>query len=274
MAETGLTEKIGNYDVHYHEAGHGEPLLFIHGSGPGVSAWAYWRQVFPVLSDKYRLYAPDLLGFGESEKPKLTPYGVDVWVQQLIAFIETKEIGPLSIIGNSLGGAIALHLAVQRPDLVKKLVLMGSAGIHFPLTEGLDQVWGYVPSFDNMKKLVELFAFDPHFSNNEDLVQMRYQATLNKENQAAFASMFPAPRQRHVDALALSEQQLRSIDIPVLLLHGREDRIIPIRETSWKLFHLLPKAELHTFSNCGHWTQIEKKEQFCDVVHYFLASKS
>ncbi len=136
---------------------------------------------------------------------------------------------------------------------------MGSAGIQFQLTEGLDQVWGYTPSLETMKKLIHLFSYDKRFAENDDLVQMRYKSTLNEENQAAFASMFPAPRQRHVNALALSEEQLRSIEVPVLLFHGREDQIIPIEETSWRLSQLLPNAELHTFSNCGHWTQIEKK---------------
>lgn len=270
MSEQGSFEQIGEHRVYFHEDGEGERLLLIHGSGPGVSAWANWRLVFPILSKKYHLYAPDLLGFGSTDKPKSISYGVDVWVDQLVAFIEKKKLGPLSIVGNSLGGAIALHLAFRRPDLVKKLVLMGSAGIQFQLTEGLDRVWGYTPSFDTMKELIRLFSYDSRFAENDDLVQMRYQSTLNEENQAAFASMFPAPRQRHVDALALSEEQLRSIEVPVLLLHGRDDRIIPIEETSMRLSLLLPNAELHTFSNCGHWTQIEKTESFCKLVHYFL----
>ncbi len=120
MSEQGYFEKIGGHQVYFHEGGEGEPLLLIHGSGPGVSAWANWRPVYPILSKKHRLYAPDLIGFGSSDKPKSIQYGVDVWVEQMIAFIETKKLGPLSIVGNSLGGGIALHLAYRRPDLVKK----------------------------------------------------------------------------------------------------------------------------------------------------------
>ncbi len=82
--------------------------------------------------------------------------------------------------------------------------------------------------------------------------------------------MFPAPRQRHLDALALNEEALRDIQIPTLLIHGREDRVIPIEQTSWKLSHLLPNAQLHVFSQCGHWTQIEQTKGFTDQVLSFL----
>lgn len=99
---------------------------------------------------------------------------------------------------------------------------------------------------------------------------MRYQATLNEENQSAFASMFPAPRQRHIDAMALTEDQVKRIDCPVLLVHGREDEVIPVEQTSWKLAQLLPDAEFHMFSTCGHWTQIEKTNSFCTLVEYFF----
>ncbi|GCL73231.1 alpha/beta hydrolase [Paenibacillus naphthalenovorans] len=270
MQEQGLYDTIGGHRVYYHEAGQGETLLLIHGSGPGVSAWANWRLVYPILSKHYHVYAPDLIGFGSSEKPPSAQYGVDAWVEQLIAFIEAKHIGPTSIVGNSLGGCLALHLAYRRPDLVKKLVLMGSVGVSFPLTEGLDRVWGYTPDPETMRQLIQIFYYDKSFAENSDLVHMRYQATLNEENQSAFASMFPAPRQRHIDAMALTEDQIKRIDCPVLLVHGREDEVIPVEQTSWKLAQLLPNAEFHMFSTCGHWTQIEKTNSFCTLVEYFL----
>ncbi|WP_017727758.1 alpha/beta fold hydrolase [Halalkalibacterium ligniniphilum] len=270
MSENGKYIEAGGFKTHFHEAGEGEPILLIHGSGPGVSAWANWRLVFPELSKQYKLYAPDVVGFGYTERPENMEYSVNVWVNHMISFIETLNLENLSIVGNSMGGALALHIANRRPDLVKKLILMGSVGIEFPITKELDAVWGYEPSVENMRALIATFAYDQSAASNDDLVELRYKASIQEGFQEAFSAMFPAPRQRCVDALALSEDQLRKIEIPVLLIHGREDRIIPIEKTSWKLSKILPKAELHVFSECGHWTQIEKTQPFINQVDDFL----
>lgn len=270
MVEQGKYIETEGINTHFHEDGEGNPLLLIHGSGPGVSAWANWRLVFPILSKHFHLFAPDVVGFGYTERPEGIRYSVDIWVDHMIAFIEALKLQNLSIIGNSMGGALALHLAHRRPDLINKLVLMGSVGVSFPITEELDAVWGYTPSFDNMKGLIRTFSYDQSMADNDDLVELRYQASIQEGFQESFSTMFPSPRQRHVDALALTEEALKGIDKPTLLIHGREDRVIPLEQTSWKLAHLLPNAELHVFSQCGHWTQIEKTKPFCDLVFQFL----
>ncbi|MDM5196704.1 alpha/beta hydrolase [Fictibacillus enclensis] len=271
MADQGKFIEAGGINTHYHEEGNGDPLLLIHGSGPGVSAWANWRLVFPILSKHYHLYAPDVVGFGYTEKPKDIQYSVDVWVDHMIAFIEKMGLEKLSIIGNSMGGALALHIANRRPDLVKKLFLMGSVGIEFPITDELDAVWGYTPSLENMKNLIATFSHDQSMADNDDLVELRYQASIQEGFQEAFSAMFPAPRQRHVNALALKEEELRRIEVPVILIHGREDRIIPLEKTSWRLSQIIPNAELHVFPECGHWTQIEKTKPFANQVIDFLS---
>ncbi|WP_240689061.1 alpha/beta fold hydrolase [Ammoniphilus sp. YIM 78166] len=207
------------------------------------------------------------IGLEEEEEGKDS---VGLFVEHMIAFIETKKLNKVSIIGNSMGGGLALHIAHRRPDLVKKLILMGSAGIDFPITKELDDVWGYTPSFENMKNLVAAFSNDQSMAENDNLVEMRYQASIQEGFQEAFSAMFPAPRQRHVNALSLTEGQLREIDIPVLLIHGREDHIIPLDKTSWKLSQILPHAQLHVFPNCGHWVQIEKTQPFTGQVIEFL----
>lgn len=267
--EQGIFERIGGYQTHYHEGGEGKAVLLIHGSGPGVSAWANWRLVFPILSKKFHLYAPDLVGFGYSEKPRIR-YSPDVWVNHLVEFITQKNIAPLSIIGNSLGGALALHIAHRYPQVVDRIVLMGAAGIRFEITEALDKVWGYEPSRENMRDLIRIFSYDQALAENDELVEMRYQASVEPGVHESYSSMFPAPRQRWVDALSLSEEALRKIDKPALLVHGREDRVVPVEQTSWRLAQLLPQAEFHMFSQCGHWVQIEKTEAFCHLVADFL----
>lgn len=270
MVEKGKYIDVKGIQTHYHEDGQGEPLLLIHGSGPGVSAWANWRLVFPILSQHYHLYAPDVVGFGYTERPEDNQYSIDAWVDHIIDFIETVIQQKVYVIGNSFGGAIALHLTQRRPDLVKRFVLMGSVGNESTISDGLDAVWGYTPSFENMKNLVKTFAYDQSMADNDDLVEMRYQSSIQEGFQESFAAMFPEPRQTSLDAMALTEDQLRDIQIPVLLIHGREDRIIPLERTSWKMAQVIPNAQLHVFPHCGHWVQIEKTKEFTSQVIEFF----
>lgn len=272
---TTITSKyidINGIKTHYHEEGTGvEKIILIHGSGPGVSAFANWRLIIPRLSEaSYHVFAPDIVGFGETDKLPDNQYTVELWVQHLIGFIESVSDEPVYLVGNSMGGALALHVAYQRPDLVKKLILMGSVGIQYKISEGLDRVWGYEPSLESMRELIELFSYDEKAAKNEELVRMRYEASIRPDVKEAFAAMFPEPRQQKLDELALTDEQIQSIQIETLLFHGLNDQVIPIADTSYRLIELLPHAELHVFNECGHWTQIEKTEPFVNHILTFI----
>jgi 2-hydroxymuconate-semialdehyde hydrolase len=150
------------------------------------------------------------------------------------------------------------------------MVLMGSAGIDFSLTPGLDAVWGYTPSVANMRELMRLFACNQNLISDQ-LVRLRYEASAVPGVQERYAAAFAAPRQRHVDAMALPPAQLRAITIPALLVHGAEDQVVPL-ENSLRLVHLLPAADLKVYGRCGHWTQIERAADFQHDVGEFLSA--
>lgn len=262
---------INGMNTHYHEEGSGdETIILIHGSGPGVSAFANWRLVIPRLSESYHVFAPDIIGFGETDKPSDHHYTMELWVEHLIHFIEAVSDKPVYLIGNSFGGALSLHIAHRRPDLVKKLILMGSVGMNHPISEGLDRVWGYEPSLESMRELIKLFSYNQDAANNEELVRLRYEASIRPDVKEAFAAMFPAPRQQRLDEMALEDEQIKRINVETLIFHGLNDQVIPIKETSYRLIELLPNAQLHVFTKCGHWTQIEKTEPFIDTILTFI----
>ena len=252
-----------------HDVGSGHPVLLIHGSGPGVSAWANWRLVMPALSERARVIAPDMAGFGFSERPEGFAYGMDAWVRQAVGLLDALGIARADLVGNSFGGGLALALAIRHPERVRRLVLMGSVGVPFTLTEGLDAVWGYTPSFENMRAIMDFFAWDRSLVNDE-LAQLRYEASIRPGFQESFAAMFPAPRQRWVDALTSPEQDIRRIAHETLIVHGREDRVIPL-STSLTLAQWIEKSQLHVYGRCGHWTQIEHAARFARLVGDFLA---
>lgn len=267
--DLGRSITAGGYQTNVHEHGEGFPLMLIHGSGPGVTAWANWRLVMPELAKQRRVIAPDMLGFGYSERPANPDYQRDVWVEHAIGVLDALGIEQADLVGNSFGGGIALALAIRYPQRVRRLVLMGSVGVSFPITEGLDRVWGYEPSFQTMRSLMDTFAYDRALVTDE-LAELRYQASIRPGFQESFAQMFPAPRQRWVDGLASNEADIRAVQHETLVIHGREDQVIPL-QASLQLAQLIPNAQLHVYGHCGHWTQIEHAGRFARLVEDFLS---
>lgn len=270
--EIGATTDANGIKTNYLEAGSPDapPVVLIHGSGPGVTSYANWRLVLPELGKDFHVLAPDMVGFGYTERPNDVEYGVQTWADQVVGFMDSLDIPQAAMVGNSFGGAIALRVATQHPERVGKLVLMGSMGVHFDITEGLDTVWGYQPSFENMRKVLDFFAYSRELVNDE-LAEVRYRGSIQPGFQESFEAMFPAPRQRWVEAMAVPEEELRALPHSTLIVHGREDKVIPL-ETSIRLNELIDNADLHTFSHCGHWSMIERTADFNRLVRDFIAS--
>lgn len=267
--EIGRAVRTGDITTNYHDIGSGEPLLLLHGSGPGVSAWANWRLPIEHLAARFRVLAPDLAGFRFSQVPDDISYTGERWVRQIVDFLDALGVQRAHVVGNSFGGSMALALAISHPQRVERLVLMGRVGVPFELTEGLDRVWGYEPSLAAMSSLMrETFTYDPALITDE-LVAMRYAASVRPGVQEGFAAMFPAPRQRWVDAMAHPEADVRAIAAPTLIVHGRDDKVIPLR-TSLTLLDWIDDSRLHVFGRCGHWTQIEHTAAFSELVAGFL----
>ncbi|HCY62647.1 MAG TPA: 2-hydroxy-6-oxo-2,4-heptadienoate hydrolase [Oxalobacteraceae bacterium] len=257
--------------TNYHDTGSGFPVLMIHGSGPGVSAWANWRLSIPGLAQRCRVIAPDMAGFGFSERPPGIRYDMDTWVAQAIGLLDALDIGQADVVGNSFGGALALAMAIRHPERVRRLVLMGSVGVPFAITPGLDAVWGYEPSIETMRRLLDIFAYDRTLVNDE-LAALRYHASIRPGFQESFSAMFPAPRQRWVDAMASREEDIRALPHETLVVHGRDDQVIPL-SNSLTLAQWIPRSQLHVFGRCGHWTQIEHAARFTRLVGDFLTEE-
>ena len=145
---------------------------------------------------------------------------------------------------------------------------MGSVGVEFELTQGLDITWGYTPSLENMRKLLDLFAFNRALVT-DDLAQLRYEASMRPGVQEAYAAMFPAPRQDGIRKICSREADVKNIEHETLIIHGRDDLVIPV-SCSQDLFRCIRNSQLHIFGNCGHWTQIEHNRRFNQLVTDFL----
>jgi 2-hydroxymuconate-semialdehyde hydrolase len=269
--EIGESILAAGIRTNYHDTkvGTGTPVLLIHGSGPGVSAYANWRLTIPALAPSRRVIAPDMVGFGFTDRPAGAKWTLDAWVAHAIGLLDALGIAQADVVGNSFGGGLALALAIRHPKRVRKLVLMGSVGVSFPLTAGLDATWGYTPSIENMKKLLDIFAFDRKLVTDE-LAQVRYQASIRPRFQESFSAMFPAPRQQGIEGLCSPEADIRRLPNETLVVHGRDDKVIPV-SNAVTLANWIERSQLHVFGRCGHWTQIEHAARFNKLVDAFLS---
>ena len=267
--EIGQTVQVGQFAVNYHDQGAGRPVLLLHGSGAGVSAWANWRNTIPVLAEFRRVLAPDLIGFGYTDVPEDYQFRhMDSWVEQIIGFMDALEIAQADFIGNSFGASLTLALVVRHPERVGRMVLMGSGGQPFVVNENLMTLWGYKPSLEKMKQILQIMAWDQSIATDE-LAELRYRATLRPGAQALFERVFPPPYQRWADALVIDDADLAALEHQTLLIHGRDDAVVPVH-VSEDLSRKIKQAQLHIFGCCGHWTQIEQASRFNRLVIDFL----
>ena len=220
------------------------------------------------MAQRFHVLAPDIVGFGATERPDDIIYSLRTWTDHVWAFLDAHDIGKTAIVGNSLGGRIALQMATDRPDRITKMVLMGAPGVGMTLTDGLIALRGYEPSREAMRDLLRAyFAVNPAMIT-DDLVETRYAASIADGAYEAYRTMFYDPRHAGSE-LGITEDEVRAIATPTLLVHGREDKVVPV-QVSMTMLGLLPKADLHVFSACGHWTQIERADEFSVLIGDYL----
>lgn len=262
-------------DLHYHEAGEGPPLLLLHGSGPGVSAWANFGDNLPTFAEHFRTLALDLPGFGKSYEPEDNPamHGPAA----VVAFLDGLGIDRAAIIGNSLGGGIASRVAANHSERVVRLVTMGGVGIPLfsPLpSEGITRLVDFVedPTRGRLVEWMRSMVYDPAILT-EDFVEMRWQAAsdpaalegIRRIYNREMLSILRELMLGNTDALAL----LRKIEAPTLVTWGRDDRVTPL-DGFIAPMRLIRNCELHVFPDCGHWAMLERKDEWERVVMSFL----
>jgi 4,5:9,10-diseco-3-hydroxy-5,9,17-trioxoandrosta-1(10),2-diene-4-oate hydrolase len=272
----GSTEKFataGGVRIRYHEAGEGQPLMLLHGGGPGASGWSNYNRNMEFLSQRFRVIVPDLPGFGGSAKclPDERLFG---YLAGVIAdFMTVLGISSSHFVGNSLGGGTVLKLALDEPGRVRKAVLMGSGG-GFPLfstmpTEGVRHLVGYYegsgPSMEKLRSFIDIMLFDSS-RVTEELLQQRYAASLDPE------VVRNPPIKRKAGKMPLEElwrEDLTVLNHDLLLVWGREDRVVPL-DCALILLKQLRRGQLHVFPQCGHWVQWEKADEFNALVAGFF----
>ena len=244
------------------EQGAGEPLLLIHGWGAGST---HWRRVWPELATRYRCLAPDLPGWGDSEKPDV-PYTFEWYADWLADLLETKAASPAHIVGHSMGATIAAVFAMRHPARVRKLVLMnpilrGSDGVRgqsrvlsTPLLRGLSYCMTRSRTF--LKFITKSFTERVGGLEEEDMLLVR---------KGTYASMT-----RSIEALKAVDLTgaLPSIKVPTLTIGCDGDREIPPEQST--LARAIPGSRLEMLKGCGHVAPLERPREIADLLIGFL----
>jgi pimeloyl-ACP methyl ester carboxylesterase len=272
-SEHGKSIQAMGLATNYHDMGSGDPIILLHGSGPGVSGWANWGRIMPTLAQRFRVIAPDLAGYGYTQLDSSAQYTMDYWLQHLHEFIDALGLTKVSLVGNSFGGALATNFNLRYPGRIKRAVVMAGPVCTFKVTPALHMAWGYSnPTPASMRELLTVFASNPNIISDE-LIQLRHEASNRPGYREAYESMFPLnKRQDTLDAWGLCDEQFRSFENEWLFLHGLDDVIVPA-DVSLRAARSIPRSQAHFFSRCGHWIMVEQADRFCRALLDFFSEK-
>lgn len=268
-------EIAARYRLHYHEVGSGPPVLLLHGSGPGVSSWSNFSENIPILAAKFRTLSLDMPGFGKSPPVVWSDAYSRVAADAVGVFLDELQISEIDIVGNSMGGNVAAEFALANPHRVRRMVLMGPGGLAVntfspAVSEGARRLFEFLadPSRDRMRAWVDTMVSNPALAT-EALIDDRLTNAMQPgviESTASIFATFDDPALNRLPPLWARAGKLLT---PTLIIWGRDDRMLPF-EGGLFPFRQLPNAELHVFSGCGHWAQIERKDEFERLVIDFF----
>ena len=270
--ETDHFLQVSDFRTHYQRAGNGPPLILIHGLG-GSLRW--WRPNIGAMAAIRTVYAVDLPGHGLSDKPPIS-YGLPLARSFLLNFMATTGLASADLMGHSAGGLIALDFALSYPDRVGKLVLVDSAGLGRSVAAFLKlmtlPVVGELlarPRRIFLRGLLRRLFYDRSLATPELLEELRQERSAPGFRQAllsALRSGVDIGGMKTRFSMAAKAPQLKA---PTLILWGEEDRILPVSHAR-AAAQLLRGSRLHIFPRCGHAPNLERPEEFNQIVTDFL----
>lgn len=256
--------------IHYLDVGEGPVVVFLHGSGPGASGHSNFKGNYPIWAQRgYRCIVPDLVGFGYSDKPDDVEYPLEFFVECLKQTLDAIGVTHCALVGNSLGGAVGIGLALAHPEMVDKLILMAPGGMSE--REAYLQMPGMQKMFEvyfseepiNASSMRALFEFglvhDPRHITDE-LIAERLHVMELMNSQVMLTMAIPDLSQR------LSELQC-----PVLVFWGADDQMMP-DSGILALANHCGDMKMIVLSECGHWAMVEYEALFNRECLHFLGA--
>jgi pimeloyl-ACP methyl ester carboxylesterase len=268
--------QVGDVRTRYRTAGDGDPpLVLIHGLAASLESWQY---NLDALARRHRTVALDVVWFGKSDKPAREITG-DYFAEFIAGFMDAVGEPTAVLVGNSMGGMIAVKTALQHPSRVAGLVLVNSAGF------GPELAWWLRlrtlvptskilrPSLRTYRYAVRQLVYDPRVVS-DDLVQVFVEMANQPRALDTHRRVLKSGADwRGIKPRALKEirDAAHAIRVPTLIIWGKQDRIVPVAHAEIAR-QSIPNAKLHIFDRCGHVPMIEKPDEFNALVTEFVSS--
>ncbi|WP_210409909.1 alpha/beta fold hydrolase [Leptospira wolffii] len=271
---------VGERKIQFYEIGSGEPVLMLHGGGPGASGVSNYSKNMESLAKNFRVIVPDMPGYGGSTKGinRKDPFG-DL-ANSMLQFLQVLGVSKAHIIGNSLGGACALRMGLEKPNAVSSLILMGPGGVDTTRslpTPGLNRLFNYYsgkgPTLDKITEFIREYLVYEGFRVPASLIEERYKSSIDPEVVKAPPLRRPKgiPNFKNFDFTR--DPRLSDCEIPTLVLWGTEDKVNrPSGGPS--LQRRMRNCDLYLFSRTGHWVQWERAEEFNSITKSFISLHS
>jgi len=268
----GRTVLIDGLSTSYLEAGHGDPVVLLHGGEFGISAEIGWEATIPALAERYRVLAPDMLGFGQSAKVIDFNDGRGMRIRHIARFCETLGVGSAHFVGNSMGAINLLVDATSESPLLplRSLVAICGGG-EIQRNQHMEALYDYDATVPAMRRIVEALFHDPKYPADEAYVERRYESSIAPGAWEALA----AARFRRPGAAAppapSSKRAYQRVTVPALVVEGACDKLLP---PGWakEIADQLPKGRSAVIDAAGHCPQIEQPADTNALLLDFLAS--
>lgn len=267
LPEANYAELPNGQRLHYLDSGSGPVVVFLHGSGSGASGHSNFKYNYPYLVEQgYRVIVPDLIGYGYSDKPDNVQYHLDFFVECIKQLLDHIGVSSCALIGNSLGGAIAIKFTLDNPSQVDKLVLMAPGGIeeqadyfHMPGMQVMKEVFTSGPMApERLEDFIRRGLVYDDSVVDEQLINERWGIFQQQNSQVITSMVVPNMTER-----------LNEIRCPVLAFWGVNEKMMP--ETGiQKLAKGCPNIRLTLVSQCGHWVMVEHRNMFNRSTDDFL----
>lgn len=267
---------VGPRQIHVSEFGSGYPVLMLHGGGPGASGVSNYSRNIDALARHFRVLVPDMPGYGKSSKgvKRSDPFG-DL-AESMLGLLDALEIERAHLVGNSYGGACALRMALDRPERVTALALMGPGGVNTTRglpTAGLRSLLSYYggsgPSRAKLASFIREYLVADASRIPEALIDERYEASIDPEVIAQPPLRRPQNLAAAVRMDFTRDRRLAKCQTPTLVLWGASDKVN--RPSGGEtLRKAMSHCDLYLFANTGHWVQWERAEEFNATTAAFL----
>jgi 4,5:9,10-diseco-3-hydroxy-5,9,17-trioxoandrosta-1(10),2-diene-4-oate hydrolase len=280
VERTERTIPVGRRKLFVTEAGSGDPVVLLHGGGPGATGASNYSRNIDALAKHFRVIVPDMPGYGQSSKELdfSDPFG-DLALS-IRGLLDELEIDKAHLVGNSYGGAAALRLALDRPDKVDRMILMGPGGIgttRRPPTKGLNTLLAYYagegPSREKLATFIRDYLVYDGSTVPDALIDLRYEASVQPEVVASPPLRRPSSPKTLFKMDLTRDKRLALCEVPTLAIWGADDKVN--RPSGGPaLASTMKNCDLFVASNTGHWAQWERADLFNDLAVAFLSGQS